>query len=128
VGRAASAKTRAAHAAGWLQLALALGALAEVVRRFIGGSEPVSALMMGMGLVALIANVTCLVLISKKRDAGAHMKASYIFSANDVIANAGVIAAGALVWATGSPYPDLVIGTIVAFIVLNGARRILKLR
>jgi Co/Zn/Cd efflux system component len=67
-------------------------------------------------------------LISKKRDAGAHMKASYIFSANDVIANAGVIAAGALVWATGSPYPDLVIGTIVAFIVLNGARRILKLR
>jgi Co/Zn/Cd efflux system component len=56
------------------------------------------------------------------------MKASYIFSANDVIANAGVIAAGALVWATGSPYPDLVIGTIVAFIVLNGARRILKLR
>lgn len=128
VGRAAAAKTRAAHAAGWLQLVLALGALAEVIRRFIGGSEPVSALMMGMGLVALVANVTCLVLVSKKRDAGAHMKASYIFSANDVIANAGVIAAGALVWATGSPYPDLVIGTIVGLVVLNGARRILRLK
>ena len=103
-------------------------ALSEVVRRFIAGSEPVSGLMMGMGLVALIANVICLVLISKKRDAGAHMKASYIFSANDVIANAGVILAGFLVAMTGSNYPDLVIGTVVGLIVLNGARRILSLK
>ena len=128
VGRAAALKTRAAHMAGWLQLALALMALSEVVRRFIAGSEPVSALMMGMGLVALIANVTCLVVISKKRDAGAHMKASYIFSTNDVIANAGVILAGFLVAMTGSSYPDLGIGTVVALIVLNGARRILSLK
>lgn len=128
VGRAAALKTRAAHMAGWLQLALALMALSEVVRRFIAGSEPVSGLMMGMGLVALIANVTCLVLISKKRNAGAHMKASYIFSANDVIANAGVILAGFLVAMTGSNYPDLVIGTVVGLIVLNGARRILSLK
>lgn len=128
VGRAASMKTRAAHLAGWLQMLLALGALSEVVRRFLYGSEPVSALMMGVGLLALAANVTCLVLISRKRDAGVHMKASYIFSANDVIANAGVIAAGALVAWTGSPYPDLVIGTAIGIVVLNGARRILQLR
>lgn len=128
VGRAAALKTRAAHVAGWLQLGLALAALAEVLRRFVAGSEPVSALMMGMGLVALAANVTCLVLVAKQRDAGAHMKASYIFAANDVIANAGVIGAGALVALTGSRYPDLVIGTVVALVVLQGARRILRLR
>ncbi|HZW13312.1 MAG TPA: cation transporter [Noviherbaspirillum sp.] len=128
VGRAASLKTKAAHVAGWLQMVLAVGALVEVLRRFLYGSEPVSALMMGVGLLALAANVTCLVLISRKRDAGAHMKASYIFSANDVIANAGVIAAGALVAWTGSPYPDLVIGTVIGVVVLNGARRILQLR
>ncbi len=128
VGRAASLKIRAAHMAGWLQLALALGALSEVVRRFLFGSEPESALMMGVGLVALAANVTCLVLIARKRDRGAHMKASYIFSANDVLANLGVIAAGALVAWTRSPYPDLIIGTVIGLIVMNGARRILKLR
>jgi copper chaperone CopZ len=128
VGRAAAMKTKAAHLAGWLQLLLALGALAEVGRRFIFGSEPASALMMGMGLVALIANVACLVLIARKRDAGAHMKASYIFSANDVLANAGVIAAGGLVAWTGSAYPDLIIGTAIGLIVLNGARRILQLK
>jgi Co/Zn/Cd efflux system component len=128
VGRAAAMKVRAAHVAGWLQLVLAAGVLAEAIRRFAGGSEPVSGLMMGMGLLALAANVYCLVLVARQRDAGAHMKASYIFSANDVIANAGVILAGLLVAVTGSRYPDLAIGLIVALFVLNGARRILRLR
>lgn len=128
VGRAAQMKARAAHLAGWLQLILAIGALFEVVRRFIFGSEPASDLMMAMGLLALVANVTSLVLISRKRGRGAHMKASYIFSANDVIANLGVISAGVLVAWTGSPYPDLTIGTVIGLVVMNGARRILQLR
>ncbi|EPB8979121.1 MULTISPECIES: cation transporter [Pseudomonadota] len=128
VGRGANLKIRAAHIAGWLQLALALGALVEVARRAAFGSEPQSSLMMGMGLVALVANVTCLVLIARKRDRGAHMTASYIFSANDVIANLGVIAAGVLVAWTASPYPDLIIGTIIGLVVLSGARRILMLK
>jgi Co/Zn/Cd efflux system component/copper chaperone CopZ len=128
VGQAQARKVRAAHAAGWLQLSLALGALAEVGRRALWGSEPVSALMMGVGALALAANVACLVLVARQRGRGVHMTASYIFSANDVIANLGVIAAGVLVAWTASPWPDLVIGTAIALVVLAGARRILKLR
>jgi Co/Zn/Cd efflux system component len=128
VGKSAAHKVRAAHWSGWFQVVLALGVLIEVARRFWLGSEPLSTLMIGMGLVALIANVTCLYLISGHRDGGAHMKASWIFSTNDVLANLGVILAGALVAWTGSSYPDLVIGTIVGCIVLNGARRILALK
>ncbi len=128
VGRAAQLQVRAAHLAGIVQIVLALGVLVEVVRRFMYGSEPESMLMMGIGLFALVANVSCLLMIYGHREGGAHMKASWIFSANDVIANIGVIAAGALVAWTGSPYPDLVIGTVVGLIVLNGARRILALK
>ncbi|WP_113864090.1 cation transporter [Marinobacter pelagius] len=121
-------QVRAAHVAGVLQLILALGVLLEVGRRFLLGSEPESALMMVMALIALVANSTCLILISRHRHGGAHMKASWIFSANDVVINLGVIVAGALVAWTGSNYPDLVVGTIVGLIVLNGARRILALK
>lgn len=128
VGRAASAKLTAAHLSGWLQLILAIGVIAEVVRRAVFGSEPVSTLMMSVGAIALIANVVCLMLIYKSRDQGAHMKASWIFSANDVLANGGVILAGFLVALSGSQLPDLVIGIIIGLIVLNGARRILMLR
>ena len=42
------------------------------------------------------------------------MKATYICTANDVLANLGVIAAGALVAGTGSRLPDLVIGALIA--------------
>jgi len=128
VGRSVRMKLHAAHLSGWLQVILALGALSEVLRRFVFGSEPVSTLMMSFGLVALFANVLCLVLLAKNRDSGAHMKASWIFSANDVIANLGVILAGTLVAWTGLRYPDLVIGLIISVIVLNGARRILQLK
>lgn len=128
VGRSARLQVRAAHLAGFFQIVLALGVLVEVARRFLYGSEPESMLMMGIGAVALVANVSCLLMIYGHREGGAHMKASWIFSANDVLANIGVIAAGALVAWTGSSYPDLVIGTVVGLIVLNGARRILALK
>lgn len=128
VGRAAKYQLNAARVAGVLQLVLALGVLLEVVRRFILGSEPQSQIMMAVALVALIANSLCLLLIHKHRHGGAHMKASWIFSANDVLINLGVILAGALVFWTGSNLPDLLIGTVVGLIVLNGARRILALK
>ncbi|TSE33425.1 cation transporter [Tepidimonas charontis] len=128
VGRSAAHKMRAAHLAGWLQGALALLALAEVVRRAVLGSEPVSVLMMAVATLALAANVACLWLVARHRGLGVHMKASYIFSANDVLANLGVIVAGLLVAWTGSALPDLIVGTVIGLIVLDGARRILALR
>lgn len=128
VGHSVKRQVRVAHIAGVVQLILALGVLVEVVRRFVFGSEPESLVMMIIAFIALIANTGCLLLISKHREGGAHMKASWIFSANDVVINIGLIAAGAMVAWTGSNYPDLIIGTIVGLIVLNGARRILALK
>ena len=121
-------QVRAAHVAGILQLILAAGVMIEVGRRFLFGSDPQSLMMMAIASVALFANISCLLLIAKHRDGGAHMKASWIFSANDVVINLGVILAGLLVAWTGSNYPDLVIGGIVGGIVLIGAKRILALK
>ncbi|WP_242353101.1 cation transporter [Anaeromyxobacter sp. SG64] len=128
VGKPAALKVRAAHVSGWLQAALALGALGDVVRRLAAGSAPEAPAMMGISLLALAANVSSLLLVSRHRDGGAHMKASVIFSTNDVLANLGVILAGALVAITGSRLPDLAVGAAVAAMVLVGGIRILRLR
>lgn len=128
VGKAPGQKLRAAHLSGWFQMALALLVMAEVVRRFAFGSEPDSPIMIAISLTALFANLTCLALISKHRHGGAHMRASWIFSSNDVLANLGVILAGVLVGWTGSRFPDLIIGAIISVVVLYGGMRILKLR
>lgn len=127
VGKAATVQAWAARLSGYLQLLLVAGALFEVVRRFWMGSDPEPSFMIGIALLALIANVTCLMLIAKHRQGGVHMRASWIFSTNDVIANVGVIVAGLLVLWTQSALPDLVVGAIIATVVLTGALRILKL-
>jgi len=118
----------AARLSGWLQLLLALGVLGEVLRCWLTGSAPEPLPMMGIALLALAANVACMAMLAKHREGGAHMRASWIFSTNDVLANLGVILAGALVAWTGSNLPDLVIGTLIGLLVLNGARRILGLK
>jgi cation diffusion facilitator family transporter len=126
VGRAAGAKVRAARLSGWLQVALAGLVLADGVRRFLGGQSPEPTWMVAIGLLALGANVTCLLLIAKHRKEEIHMRASWIFSKNDVIANLGVIGAGFLVSLTGAAWPDLVVGLLVATIVLRGGVMILR--
>ncbi|MES2642422.1 MAG: cation transporter [Myxococcota bacterium] len=127
VGHAVARQQRAARVSGLLQLALACGVLFEVARRAFEGSEPIGPLMMGISVVALAANLLCMALLSKHRTGGVHMKASWIFSTNDVIANLGVLLAGGLVALTGSSIPDLAIGTIIGLVVLVGAGRILRL-
>ena len=126
IGRAASIKRRAAWWSGVFQLGLALCILGDVARRAVVGSEPHSQLMMIIASVALVANACCLSLLGKHRDGGVHMRASWIFSRSDVIANAGVIVAGLLVWATGSRWPDLIVGAIIAAVVAKGGRDILR--
>ncbi len=126
VGKSLLLKADAARISGGLQILLGLLVLVDILRRIIVGSEPVSVLMMGMGLIALIANFTCLILIARHREGDVHMRASWIFSRNDVIANLGVIFAGGLVAWTGSRLPDLVIGLLVALIVIRGGILILQ--
>lgn len=126
VGRSRSLQASAATISGVLQIALGLGVLIEVARRSLYGSEPISLLIIATGLVALLANVVCLALIAKHRDGGMHMRASWIFSTNDVIANVGVVISGGLVMSLGSRVPDLVVGSVVAIIVLRGGVRIIR--
>jgi Co/Zn/Cd efflux system component len=126
VGKGVSRQARAARISGFLQIFLGLGVLFDVIRRLWLGSEPQGALIIAVGAVALLANVACLALISKHRAGGVHMRASWIFSTNDVIANLGVIVSGGLVAVFGSRYPDLVVGTAIALIVVRGGMRILQ--
>jgi Co/Zn/Cd efflux system component len=65
---------------------------------------------------------------ARHRHGGAHMKASWIFTTNDVIANLGMIVAAGMVGLTRSNVPDLAVATVIALVILNGAIRILRLK
>lgn len=128
VGAALSRKKRVALFSGILQMILAAVGLTEVIRRFVGIEVmPEFRTMIGISLLALAANSICLWLLQRTKSKEAHIRASVIFSANDVIINIGVIAAGFMVWWLNSNIPDLIIGIVVFLIVIRGAIRILKL-
>lgn len=128
VGGSLFRKKRVARIAGYFQLTLAILGFAEVIRRFMVVEElPDFSTMIVVSIFALIANVICLLLLQRSKSREAHMRASMIFTSNDVIINSGVILAGLSVNWLQSGYPDLIIGAIVFVIVMQGAFRILKL-
>ncbi|KAF9658484.1 cation transporter [Tenacibaculum mesophilum] len=129
VGGTLTKKKRIAKLAGYFQITLALLGFVEVLRRFFGAEKlPNFSTMIIVSVLALIANGICLYILQKsKSKEEAHMKASMIFTSNDIIINLGVITAGVLVHWLNSNKPDLIIGTIVFVLVIQGAFRILKL-
>ena len=129
VGGTLIKKKRIAKLAGYFQITLAVLGFSEVIRRFLGEEKlPDFSTMIIVSIFALIANGICLYLMYKsKSKKEAHMQASMIFTSNDLIINLGVISAGLLVNWLNSSKPDLIIGTIVFILVIQGAFRILKL-
>lgn len=128
VGGSLIRKKKIAKLAGYFQMILAFIGFIEVLRRFLGAeSYPDFSTMIIISIFALIANGICLYLLQKSKSKEAHMQASMIFTSNDVIINIGVIVAGIFVKIFDSNKPDLMIGTIVFVLVIQGAIRILKL-
>jgi len=126
IGKPLIKKAKAAHLSGILQITLGLFVILEVIRRLVTGSEPDSLLMIITGSIALVANLICLRLISKHKDGEVHMRASWVFSKNDVIANLGIIISSGFVYLFDSRYPDLIIGLAISLIVIRGGILIIK--
>ena len=128
VGGTIARKKKIATLSGYFQIALAVIGFIEVIRRFLGFENlPDFSTMIIVSIFALIANGICLYLLQRSKSKEAHMRASMIFTSNDVIINLGVIVAGILVNVLNSSKPDLIIGSIVFILVIQGAVRILKL-
>lgn len=126
IGRSARFKANAAYGSGGVLLLLGLGVLVEVGRRAIFGSEPASGWMIGVALLSLVVNMTVLRMLSPLRSGGVHLRASWIFTRADVVANVGVVLSGVLVAVTNTRYPDLVIGTLIGLYVIREAFEILS--
>lgn len=125
VGRSGLWKVRAARISGILLLIFAAGVIADVVRRWLTGAEPLGPAMMVMALVAAAVNLWCLFLLKRVRTDDVNMQAAETFSFNDFISNGGIIVAGGLVLWLGQSWPDLVVGGLVALVAIKGGFEIL---
>jgi cation diffusion facilitator family transporter len=125
ISRTARFKANAALVSGGLLLALGIGLLVEVGRRAFYGAEPLSGWMIGTALLSLMVNVTVLRMLAPLKSGEVHLRATWLFTRADVVANLGVILAGILVLWWGSPYPDFIIGAAIGLYVIKEALEIL---
>jgi Co/Zn/Cd efflux system component len=79
-----------------------------------------------MGFVALCANLLCLVLLMRHRGDDLNMRSTWLCSRNDVVANAGVLAAAAGVALTQSVWPDLLVGVAIAAMFSRSAVEVIR--
>jgi Co/Zn/Cd efflux system component len=120
--------TRRAHVAfsqGIFLLMLGLGVIAVAAWRALTAVAPEADLMGGIGVLALVVNVTSAFVLSRFREGDANVRAVWLFSRNDALANVAVIAAAGLVAWTGSAWPDLAVAAVIALLFLHSAYEIL---
>ena len=126
VGRSARFKASAAAASGTLLLVLGIGVLLDVVRRVFTGEPPEGLLMIIVAAIALAVNSVVLKLLKEHRDEGVHLRATWIFTRADVVANIAVILSGVAVLLTGFRYIDLIVGAGIGLYVIKEALEILR--
>lgn len=118
-------KAGAAVAKGGFILLFGVAVLAQVALRIVHGVPPQSNIMLTFGGIALAANLICLRLLWRFRAHDVNMSSTFECSRNDVIANVGVLIAASLVALLASPWPDIVVASMIAAIFLRSAVRVL---
>ena len=110
IGRGSVWLGRAALLKGVIMAAFGLGVGVHVAFKTVHGLVPTAEVMGGVGLLALIANMICLMLLWQHRGDDINMQSAWVCSRNDVIGNTGVLLGALAVHLTGSPWPDILIG------------------
>jgi Co/Zn/Cd efflux system component len=106
--------------------AFGVGVLVEVATKLARGDIPSADVMSGIGALALAANTAVLVLLWRHRADDLNMRSVWLCSRNDVTANLGVLVAALGVALTGSAWPDIGIGLLIAGLFVGSAVGVIR--
>ncbi len=126
IGRGSVWLSRAALLKGSIMAAFGIGVGAHVVFKTVYGIVPTAGVMGVVGFLALIANLVCLMLLWQHRRDDINMQSAWVCSRNDVIGNTGVLLGALGVHLTGSPWPDILIGLLIATMFVQSAVAIIR--
>ena len=120
-------KNRLALLKGIIMTVFGLWAFYHAYLGFIGESQLSGGIITIVGVISLIGNTSVALMMHRHHHKDINFKSAFICCRNDAIASAGIILAGVLVMFTGSFWPDVLIGTIIAGIVCNGGIKVIRL-
>jgi Co/Zn/Cd efflux system component len=119
-------RARAALFKGLSLGAMGLWVLGTTVYHVLVLGVPQAELMGAIGFLALVANLTSVLLLLKFRDGDANVRSVWLCSRNDAAGNLAVILAASGVWATGTAWPDLIVASMMAALFLWSSAQIVR--
>jgi cation diffusion facilitator family transporter len=122
----AAARAKVALVQGLFLAMLGVGVIGYALWRALNAIPPEAELMGGIGVAALIVNVTAALVLSRFREGDANVRSIWLFSRNDALANVAVIGAAGLVAWTNSAWPDIAVAAVIALLFLHSAREIIS--
>lgn len=118
-------KALAAIFKGVVMAGFGVGVLGEAIYKVLAGVVPSAETMGIIGLLVLLGNGLCFVLLFRHRSDDINMRSTWLCSRNDVIANVAVLFAAAGVALFHSSWPDVLVGGMIAFLFLRTAFSVL---
>ncbi len=118
-------RARAALLQGAFLAIMGIGVMGVTIYRVFVLQLPEAALMGTFGIGALVINLVSAAVLLKHRNGDANVQAVWLFSRNDAIGNAAIIAAAVFVWSTETPCPDWIVAAMIAGLFLQSAWKII---
>src|SRR6266550_4436939 len=123
--RNAEWRAMAAVLKGVVMAAFGIGVLAEAVYKATAAVVPSAETMGIVGLLVLLGNGVCFLLLYGHRSDDLNMRSTWLCSRNDIVANLSVLIAAAGVKVFDSSWPDILIGAAIAGLFLRSAFTVL---
>lgn len=120
-----SSRAKVALFQGLFLAFLGVGVIGFALWRALNAVPPEAELMGGIGIAALLVNVTAALVLSRFREGDANVRSIWLFSRNDALANVAVIIAAVLVAWTGTAWPDIAVAAVIALLFLHSSREII---
>lgn len=126
LNKSVKAQAGAAFLKGMIMFVLAIGVFARASYQLFIGASPEASTMGIVGIIALLANLLCLLLLSRHRQDNLNMSSVWLCSRNDIIANTSVLVAAGFVSLTRSILPDLAVGLLLTVVFTQSAAKVLS--
>ncbi|HEY7322069.1 MAG TPA: cation transporter, partial [Candidatus Binatia bacterium] len=94
--------------------------------KMLAGIVPVAETMGVIGLLVLLGNGVCFVLLFQHRSDDLNMRSTWLCSRNDIIANLSVLVAAIGVKFLDSNWPDILVGAAISVLFLRSSFAVIR--
>lgn len=124
IGKSVLVRSSAAMIKSASLAVMALGILGLAIWRVMSGAAPEGEVISGLGLFGAAANLVAALLLVRFRNGDANVRSVWLCTRNDLIQCLAVAAAGLAVALTGSRWPDIIVGALLAAVFLRSSWQI----